>query len=89
MKAKTLVTTAVILLFIAFLAWSTLSAQKVTCNVCVNYQGKSNCASASHESEAEAVRSAQTTACGPLTRGMNDAIACRRRIPLSQECHGK
>ncbi len=89
MKSRTLLTIAVILVFVAFLAWSTLSAQKVTCNVCVSYMGKSNCATASHENEAEAVRSAQTTACGPLARGMNDAIACQRQVPVSQECRSR
>ena len=52
MKPKTLLTIAVILLFVAFLAWTTLSAQKVTCKVCVEFNGQKNCASASHENEA-------------------------------------
>ena len=68
MKPKTLLTIAVILLFVAFLAWTTLSAQKVTCNVCVSFNGQKNCASASHENELEAVRSAQATACGPVAQ---------------------
>lgn len=89
MKPKPLITVAVILAFIAFLAWSTLSAQKVTCKVCVAYNGKTNCATASHETDADAARSAQTTACGPLTQGMNDAIACQRREPISQQCHAR
>lgn len=89
MKPKTLLTIAVVVLFCAFLAYSTLSAQKVTCTVCVEFNGQSNCASASHDSEIEAARSAQTTACGPVTSGMNDAIACGRRAPVSQKCQAK
>ena len=73
----------------AFLTWSTLSAQKVTCQICVQFNGSRNCASASHETEAEAVRSAQTTACGPLSSGMNDIIACEARPPVSQTCSAK
>lgn len=89
MKPKTLLTVAVILLFAAFLAYSTLSAQKVSCNVCVSYNGRHNCAAASDKTEADAARSAQTTACGPVTSGMNDAIACERQIPVSQSCRAK
>jgi hypothetical protein len=89
MKRSTVITIAVLLGFVAFLAWSTLSAQKVTCDVCVNYNAQKNCASASHESEVEAARSAQTTACGPVSRGMNDAIACGTRPPVSQQCRAK
>jgi hypothetical protein len=89
MKPKTLLTIAVILLFAAFLAYTTLSAQKVTCNVCVEFNGRTNCAAASDQSEIAAARSAQTTACGPVTSGMNDAIACGNRAPVSQKCSNK
>jgi hypothetical protein len=88
-KPKTLLTIAVIMLFVAFLAWSTLSAQKVTCNVCVAFNGQTNCATASHENEVEAARSAQTTACGPVARGMNETIACGNRPAVSRRCTAK
>lgn len=89
MSPKRLLTIAVIVAFVGFLAWTTLSAQKVTCNVCVEFNGQRNCASASHSSETEAARSAQTTACGPVTAGMNETIACGNRPALSKECHAK
>ncbi|HPF60623.1 MAG: hypothetical protein KC544_00840 [Gemmatimonadetes bacterium] len=88
MQPKTLGWLAVLLAFVAFLTWSTLSAQKVECEVCVEFNGRRNCAIASHETELEAARSAQNTACGPLTSGMNDAIACDARPPLSKNCTG-
>jgi hypothetical protein len=86
MKPKTLGWLALIVGFFAFLAYTTLSAQKVECNVCVVYNGKRNCATASHETEQEAARSAQNTACGPITSGMNDAIACDAIPPESRQC---
>ena len=89
MKSKRLLTVAVIVAFVAFLAWSTLSAQQVTCNVCVEFNGKGNCASASHSDETEALRSAQTTACGPVTSGMNETIACGNRPAVSRSCRAK
>ncbi len=89
MKPKTLGWLALIVGFFAFLAWTTLSAQKVECNVCVDYNGKRNCATASHETEQEAIRSAQNTACGPVTSGMNDAIACDAKPPVSTQCSTK
>lgn len=88
MKPRTLGWLAVILCFVAFLAWSTLSAQKVRCEVCIEFNGGRNCAIASHTTDAEAKRAAQTTACGPLTSGMNDAIACDAKPPLSASCQG-
>jgi hypothetical protein len=89
MKPKSLLTIAVVLLFVAFLAWSTLSAQKVTCTVCVDFNGGHNCATASHENEIEALRSAQSTACGPLAWGMHDTIDCGNRPAASRRCATK
>ncbi len=89
MRFRTILTFVIIVGFIVFLTWSTLSAQKVTCDVCVRFNGADNCASASHENEQEAAMSARTTACGPLARGMNDAIACQNRAVISQRCRTK
>ncbi len=86
MKPKTLLTVAVILGFVALLTWSTLSAQKVSCNVCVEFNGGRNCAKASHTTQLEAARSAQTTACGPLAHGMNETIACENTPAVSTSC---
>jgi hypothetical protein len=75
-----------VLAFAAYLLWSTLASQRDECRVCVEFNGRTNCATASAASAAEAERSAQTTACGPLTSGMNEGIACSRRKPLSATC---
>jgi hypothetical protein len=89
MKRGTIITIVAVILFGALLLFNTLSAQKVTCNVCVEFQGHRNCASASHENEKEAMRAAQNTACGPLTMGMDQSIACDRVDPISAQCKTK
>lgn len=89
MSRGRIITITVILAFIALLAWNTLSAQRATCEVCVEFNGQRNCARASHETEAQAAESAQQTACGPLANGMNDVIACGNRPPATRVCHTK
>ena len=84
-RART-VTLLVILGFVAFLLWSTLSSQRVECAVAVEFQGRPGSATASGASEADAAREAQTTACGPITASMNDRIACSRLRPVSRTC---
>jgi hypothetical protein len=84
-RART-VTLLVIVGFVAFLLWSTLASQHVQCSVAVEYQGKQSTATASGASEEEAVREAQTAACGPLTGSMNDRVACGRIPPVSRHC---
>jgi hypothetical protein len=86
MKRGTIITIIAIIAFGALLLFNTLSAQKAECTVCVEFNGKQNCATASHENEQEARRAAQTTACGPLARGMNESIMCDRIQPLSAQC---
>jgi hypothetical protein len=84
-----LITIVAIAGFVGLLIWSTIKAQGVECQVCVSYNGRQNCAVASGGTAEEATSTAQTTACGPLTGGMNDAIACDRTPPVSRTCRTK
>jgi hypothetical protein len=79
-------TILVLLAFAAFLLWSTLASQRVECSVTVAFAGAQNSATASATSEPDAVREAQTAACGPLARGMNESIACGRIPPVTRRC---
>jgi hypothetical protein len=81
-----LVTLFVVLAFAAFLLWSTLTSQHAECTVAVAFGGAQASGTASAASEAEALEEAQTAACGPLARGMNDRIACSRTPPITRRC---
>jgi hypothetical protein len=80
------VTLLVLVGFVVFLLWSTLSSQQVECTVAVEFRGRPGSATASGASEEDAAREAQTAACGPIAAGMNDAIACSRVRPVSRTC---
>ena len=80
------ITILVVLGFVAFLLWSTLSSQRVECAVAVEYRSRQGTATASGASEADALREAQTAACGPITGSMDDRIACSRIPPASRRC---
>jgi ABC-type nickel/cobalt efflux system permease component RcnA len=75
-----------LLAFAGFLLWSTLSSQRVECSVTVEFQGRQNNGTASAASEHDATREAQTAACGPLAKGMNESIACSRIPPIRRHC---
>jgi len=81
-----LVALFVVLAFGAFLLWSTLNSQHVECSVVLAYGGNQGSGTASAGSEPDALREAQTVACGPLTGSMNDRIACSRIPPVSRHC---
>ncbi|MCY4188561.1 MAG: hypothetical protein OXD30_08765 [Bryobacterales bacterium] len=54
-----------------------------TCEVCMEFRGRSNCATASGTSEEEAVRTATDTACATISAGMTESIQCSRTPPVS------
>jgi hypothetical protein len=89
MSRGTLVTIALVVAFGALLLWSTLSSQTAECTACVEFAGGRNCATASAASEEDAARSAQATACGVLTSGMNESIACSNRPPVERSCRAR
>ena len=74
------------LAFAALLLYSTLSAQKVECEVCVTFNGRDNCATARGADEREAERSAQSTACGTIASGMAESINCGNVVPRIRQC---
>lgn len=86
---RALVGLVIVLAFFGYLLWSTLASQRNQCRVCVAYKGRQNCATTSAASNADATRNAQSTACGVLASGMNDAIACGNATPLTAECKNR
>jgi len=86
MKRSTLITIAVVAAIVALFFYMTAARASEECTVCMEFQGRSNCASAAGRTAAEATETAHSTACGPLVRGMNESIACGNRAPLSVQC---
>jgi hypothetical protein len=72
--------------FVVLLMWSTMASQQVECDVCVEFNGRPNCATASAANEAQAAQSAQTTACGTVSSGMAEAVLCGDAAPVSRRC---
>lgn len=89
MKRSTLLTLVFLVAIGGVLLWSTLRSQNVECRVCMEFGGGRNCATAIAVNEVEAARSAQTTACGILTNGMNESIACSNRQPVERSCRAR
>jgi len=86
MKRSTLFTIAAVIAVILLFFYMTTASATQECNVCMEFQGRSNCASALGSSVSEATETAHRTACGPLVRGMNETIACDNRAAVSVQC---
>ena len=88
MKRSTLLTVAAVIAVGLLFFYMTTARANQECNVCVEFQGGSNCATALGSTVGEATETAHKTACGPLVRGMNETIACDNRAPVSVQCKG-
>ncbi|HEV2750261.1 MAG TPA: hypothetical protein VGV12_07045 [Gemmatimonadales bacterium] len=86
MKRSTLYSIAVVLAVAALFFFMTTARAKVQCRVCTEFRGQTNCATAVGATEQAAREGAQTTACGPIARGMDEQIGCSRAQPTAVQC---
>jgi hypothetical protein len=86
-RYRNTIITILLLAGLGMLFWNkTMSAQLATCEVCVVFNGQRQCSKASGASAKEATRTAHSTACGPVSSGMNEKIACDNRPPQLLRC---
>ncbi len=83
MSKATLVSILFLLAVLGALVYSTMDLQGYSCEVCITFNGRTNCAKASGTSREEAQRTATDTACAPITGGMSETIACSNTAPDS------
>ena len=72
--------------FVGILLYGTLSSQKASCSVVMEFAGGRDSATASAETVAAAEQQAKTTACATISQGMNDRIACAARPAIVRRC---
>ncbi len=83
---SSLLTIVSLLALAGVLGWLTLNVQQVECEVCIEFKGRRNCATAAAATKPEAVRSGRTTACGLLASGVRDGFACDATEPAALTC---
>ena len=71
---------------VALVVWLASSIGVVECRVCIDFQGRRNCATAAAATREEAVQSGRTTACGTISGGVRDSIACGNTTPSEVSC---
>lgn len=75
----------VVIAILAALTYNTMQLGSHSCKVCITYKSNENCATASGSTRAEAVKTAVTTACGPISGGVTETIQCGNLAPDSVE----
>jgi hypothetical protein len=71
---------------IGFIIYSATGLAQVTCEVCIEFHGRTSCQPAAGTSREEAIRTASSIACSQLAAGRTESIACERTPPKSLMC---
>ena len=66
-------------------AFSTFGTQPYRCRVCISFNGRNDCRTASAKTREEAQRAATTTACAQLASGVSESSRCENTPPGSVE----
>jgi len=74
---------------VGIVIWLSSSIGAVECRVCIDFQGRRNCATAAAQTRDEAVHTGRTTACGTISGGVRDSIACGNTVPSEVSCTGE
>lgn len=79
-NAKILITAGVVAA-IGFILYSTMGLNKVQCDVCIEFRGRTACAPAQGLTPEEALASAKRVACTDIASGRDETIACTETTP--------
>ena len=72
--------------FVAYIVLSSLSLRKVSCEVCVDFQGRSACRTANGPTREEAINTAHDNACATIAQGRTQSILCGGSQAASITC---
>ena len=84
-KVKILIAVGLVGL-LGVMIYLSVAGQKVSCEACIEYGGRTECRRASAPTIEEAETAAVNTACYLLSGGIADGMTCRSTKPKSVSC---
>ncbi len=85
-RRRTLALIVAVVVFAVAIVMGSMRTVQAECELCVSFQGQTNCRRGSGADEAEARRAAQKAACALMASGMNESIACGNTPPTNVQC---
>jgi hypothetical protein len=82
MKKPVVAGVAFVLIVLGVIVYSTLTLTKHRLEVCVQFNGKTNCKTASAVTEEFAQQTAISNACGEIAFGVTETVACEHTVPV-------
>ncbi len=81
MKKPVVVGIAFVLAVLGVLIYSTMNLAQYRVEVCMAFNGRTQCRIASADTEEHALRTASSNACALISSGVTDTIACEHGAP--------
>jgi len=72
-----------VLAVVGAVIYSSMNLAQARVEVCMEFGGRTNCATVSGQNRAYALRTATSNACALIAGGVGDTIACEQKTPLS------
>ncbi len=76
------------LLLVGAIVYFSLGFNQLTCEVCMDFQGRTQCRSASGANEHTAVQTAKDNACAYLVQSKTEGFLCSQTPPARVACQG-
>lgn len=83
MKKSVLLGILFIVVFVGFVVYSTINVGRIRCEVCITFQGRNACRTASARNRELALRTATDNACAQIASGVTDSNQCQNTPPDS------
>ncbi len=75
-----------VLLLLGLIAYSMKGVGKQSCEVCMEFEGRTQCRTAKGATKEEAIRAATDNACAFLAQGMTESMRCTHTPPARKKC---
>jgi hypothetical protein len=82
MKKPVLAGVIFVLIVLGVIIYSSMNLAKYRVEVCINFNGRTNCKTASAATEEFAMQAAVTNACGEIAFGVTDTVNCEHTPPV-------
>ena len=76
------------LLLVSAIVYFSLGFNQLTCEVCMDFQGRTQCRSAAGTNEHTAVQTAKDNACAYLVQSKTEGFLCSQTPPARVTCQG-
>jgi hypothetical protein len=85
-RSNGLIALAALLLFMGFVVYRSFHLGGVRCEICITYNGLSQCRTVDGERQEDVHLAAVNNVCAYLASGVTDNMACMRTPPTKDEC---